>query len=477
MAWGGDRLNRKESADFLTAYLRRQYEEGGNQSFVLALNSQWGSGKTFLLENWRDALQEDKTIVIYFNAWQNDYSEDPLIGLLHELIEQLNSEQSLVKQKGLKGKIAFLKEAGMKVIRPSSEVLFEVLSHKLLGLTSEQLGQALSKESIDKLSHQLTQAAFKEHATRKGAIIKFKETISNFIKTIESNTNIKLPIFIFIDELDRCRPNYAIELLEAVKHIFEISGVHFIVALSVLQLKESIGVVYGTNFESEKYLKRFFNQEYRLNDPDLTTYTNYIFSERKIIPDSVQSKIWVPIEQFNHPMYTFESYIFSTLAKEFGLSLRDVEQVSETLKAVLLTWKGKTVHLVYLITWIMIKHVNSNNFETLKNQSTQLSVNSLDILLIPLNGDSAFRRRNPQFPRHEQEFLTDSIISIFKIYFRLAKSNLKDLAENRPRGAELDALIGNALCRDFPNTYDTTKFYPTGLEVYPDLVSRAGQFG
>ena len=85
---------------------------------------------------------------------------------------------------------------------------------------------------------------------------KFKIDMGLLLKEIGKEK--ELPLFILIDELDRCRPNYAIELLENIKHIFDIPGIVFIVATDSKQLSHSINAVYGSKFASEKYLKRFF---------------------------------------------------------------------------------------------------------------------------------------------------------------------------------------------------------------------------
>ncbi|WP_081764293.1 P-loop NTPase fold protein [Sphingobium sp. Ant17] len=66
------------------------------------------------------------------------------------------------------------------------------------------------------------------------------------------------PIFVVVDELDRCRPDYAIALLESIKHLFDVPGVVFVIALHGRQLTASIEAVYGAKFDATAYLRRFF---------------------------------------------------------------------------------------------------------------------------------------------------------------------------------------------------------------------------
>jgi len=82
-----------------------------------------------------------------------------------------------------------------------------------------------------------------------------------------------------IDELDRCKPSYSIQLLETIKHLFNVEGVYFIVATASEQLSHSINAVYGEKFESKRYLNRFFDQEYSLKSPDKEEYCNFIWSK------------------------------------------------------------------------------------------------------------------------------------------------------------------------------------------------------
>ena len=75
-----------------------------------------------------------------------------------------------------------------------------------------------------------------------------------------------------IDELDRCRPSYAIELLESAKHIFSVDGVVFALSTNRQQLEASIKGVYGDSFSATDYLERFFDISFRLPSVDRRIY-------------------------------------------------------------------------------------------------------------------------------------------------------------------------------------------------------------
>ena len=81
------------------------------------------------------------------------------------------------------------------------------------------------------------------------AIGDFKAGIERALEALAQAEAVTLPMFVFVDELDRCRPNFAIELLEGIKHLFGINGVCFVVATNMAQLSESVKAIYGVNFD------------------------------------------------------------------------------------------------------------------------------------------------------------------------------------------------------------------------------------
>ena len=78
------------------------------------------------------------------------------------------------------------------------------------------------------------------------------------------NGELDYPAFILIDELDRCRPSYAVEMLETIKHIFDIPRVVFVLATDTEQLQHAVKVIYGSEFDAYTYLSRFFNRRFSM---------------------------------------------------------------------------------------------------------------------------------------------------------------------------------------------------------------------
>ena len=76
--------------------------------------------------------------------------------------------------------------------------------------------------------------------------------------------NANRSVIVIIDELDRCRPSYAVELLETAKHFFTVDNVVFALAVNRTQLAHAVRAVYGAEFDAAGYLRRFFDIDFQL---------------------------------------------------------------------------------------------------------------------------------------------------------------------------------------------------------------------
>jgi hypothetical protein len=122
-------------------------------------------------------------------------------------------------------------------------------------------------------------------------------------------------LIIFIDELDRCRPTYAIELLERIKHLFDIKRIVFVLSTDMTQLAHSIRGVYGHEFDAKKYLQRFIDLDYSLKKPDNKAY----------IKSQLES-IHFANRTTTEAQYAQQGIIecCNLMAKRFDLKLRDI---------------------------------------------------------------------------------------------------------------------------------------------------------
>ncbi|MBS3798706.1 P-loop NTPase fold protein [Pseudoalteromonas sp. BDTF-M6] len=258
--FGNCKLNRSEYGEFLASYIT-----GEHDGFVLNLNGAWGTGKTQFLKRLYSLLCSKGHPTIYIDAWESDFSECPLSVVSSELVSQLscineNIGSDLKKVSRVLGK-------ALKGVTIASAGL---LSKAALGEASA--GTEIAKSLFSESDLGYLEQVKKGHTEQVDAIKKIRVELECLAEVIQTNYKHQLPVIVLVDELDRCRPNYAIEMLEVIKHFFTTKNFVFVIATDTEQLKHSIKAVYGTEFNSSNYLKRFFNREARLSEPDIKHY-------------------------------------------------------------------------------------------------------------------------------------------------------------------------------------------------------------
>ncbi|CAH1540621.1 NTPase KAP [Vibrio jasicida] len=283
-----DKLNRAKYAEFLTKFLSTQgfdeaREEGEQKrNYVLNLNSEWGSGKTYFLKRWANDLKEHYPVV-YVDAWEKDYSEDPLMTVVSAIIKDLKAQAGRDEEKFTAPTklIGLLKAAAPGIARGMSKrflgidpVIIMEAGERENGAIESITVPSDNGESID-LSHagsDVVKHLIREHEAKSEAISNLKKNVAQWVEAVKALKSISFPAFIFIDELDRCRPSYAVEMLETIKHIFDIPGVVFVVATDTEQLQHAVKAVYGEGFDARVYLGRFFNSRFSLKAPSLENF-------------------------------------------------------------------------------------------------------------------------------------------------------------------------------------------------------------
>lgn len=219
--------------------------------FVFCINGPWGSGKTCFVKMWKYYLESHKYKTIYFNAWENDFSEDPFLPIVNEFMES-----------NAQGKSEFKKASKnlLKILVPSA---IKLATAGAIDCT-DTVGQNI-EDTISNLANSFIDEKFKEQKSKKKDIKKFKDELKKVVNydNIQNGSGKNKFVF-FIDELDRCKPTFAINLLERIKHIFDVEGIIFVVSIDKEQLGKTLSCVYGNDFDVNGYLARFFDFEYRL---------------------------------------------------------------------------------------------------------------------------------------------------------------------------------------------------------------------
>lgn len=256
-----------------------------NGSVSVAINGRWGTGKTFfakqaklLLEaenpffesreyynvvknnlSWKKHKEEcgqeyNPALPVYYDAWLNDNATDPILSIVNEIINQL----------GLKEKIASapeFKEVVKAVALPFVE--------KYTGLDIERFMDTIGgKDLLEEISSQQI----------------IHERVNIFFENVIKERGNRLVIF--IDELDRCRPDYAVNLLERIKHYFSNENVTYVFSVNLDELQHTIKGFYGDGFSSTEYLDRFFDLTIDIPQIDVDKYFNAIcFNTNDLVAD------------------------------------------------------------------------------------------------------------------------------------------------------------------------------------------------
>ena len=251
---------------------RRSYGEAllnlvlrSNDALVISLDGRWGEGKTTFVKMWQGLLSESKIPNIYIDAFATDYVDDAFISIISPITDY--AERNIIKEHH--EKIAELrqksKKVGGKLLSWSARVGVKAAT---LGIIKDadldelkDIKGDLSKSASD-LVGDFIEERINSHAKDIELIQSFKEFLSELPSKFQNECD--KPLVVIIDELDRCKPSFAVELLEKIKHLFSVENIVFLLVMNKSQLEESIKCVYGQNVDAQTYLQKFLTIEAKL---------------------------------------------------------------------------------------------------------------------------------------------------------------------------------------------------------------------
>lgn len=352
------KLNREQYAPVLENIVRTF----GN-GFVMAIDGKWGTGKTTFVRMWGQYLIENSFKVAHLNAWENDLDEKALPVILAEFKsllekENKNSEKAYKIFDELINKGSVIAKNALPALLKSQLKRYGVDEDIIEGIQkgTEGLSDELEKD-------------LKEYVKRKKGIVEFKKKLEEFISTIKGEQ----PVVFIIDELDRCRPDYAVQILETIKHFFSIPGIVFVLSIDKVQLGHAIRGVYGSEkIDADEYLRRFIDINFSLPEPDRIIYCNYLaeyFQWSAIM--ELQSR-----DQRNGVYLDIENIlvIASTLVEHKKLTLRQIEKLFAYTTIVLSTFSKQEVFFVDAIFFLIYcKHYHEEFYNTFKDQRVDIN--------------------------------------------------------------------------------------------------------
>jgi hypothetical protein len=250
---------------------------------------------------------------VFFNAWEADGSSDPMLAFATELETKLPPMPDATSALTALGARVFRKGVG----RTAELVTLRILREEDFVGGARPL-DAGSSEGVAKARI----AAFEaEHA----AVAEFRAHLKGRAQVLAADAELRSPLVVFIDELDRCRPSFAVELLERIKHLFDVPGIVFVLGLHRAELAHSVCAVYGGGFDGEKYLDRFFDMTYALPVPNIEAFVSWLTLQ------AGWDKNHRPLDLANEDV----DQGIALLASDLDFSLRDVEQAVAELDVLL----------------------------------------------------------------------------------------------------------------------------------------------
>ncbi len=286
-----DLLGRGEFAKKLANYLVRS-EHG-----VYALDAEWGSGKTFFtgkiflnelskvhckiykINNYLNILPQDiikgnnnESNIVYFNAFKHDFSSEPFTAIAYELIKKFDSTPKNIKVQ-LKKELDNLKRNAGKLIKYTSKSLLREGSGALSQLVTGGLLNFNLFKVAENALNEYDQDKIKTEEEQLQDWYNNSNQLHSVVENIKKSLNILIKhtteqkIYFIIDDLDRCRPDFAIELLEKIKHIFEVEGIVYLLTTDLGNLGKSLKNVYG-DIDDKEYFRKFINMTFKFPASD-----------------------------------------------------------------------------------------------------------------------------------------------------------------------------------------------------------------
>ncbi len=234
-----------------------------DESLSVSIHAGWGYGKSFFLNQLAEKLESDGHMVVRFNAWETDLSNDAFISFSDSLFNQLGIF--------LKDSSVFFEKANLAMIAFGS-VLFDKFSSGLpiVGTLKQMIigTREMYKELVENGGSFFVQGVGKSGLE----LVKEKvsESLDEFFCKLDEKYSDK-SLVILVDELDRCRPDYAVQVLERVKHLFKDSRLSLVFAINKSELEKSVRQAYG-DIDTSVYFEKFFTFSFRLPQIDVSSF-------------------------------------------------------------------------------------------------------------------------------------------------------------------------------------------------------------
>lgn len=258
------------------------------KAVTMSLKGEWGAGKTTVIDflnsevdkiniNYKDNKAVTKYIVVNYNAWENNYYEEPLIPIMFSIINSLKEDYMKINKSLLKDQVERVKCVADSMFTPIIENIVKVGTSGIIDI--DQIKKRVEKK-VKKIINKYPENNIIFEEYKKASSL--KEVFNVFIKTLVSE-NIKL--IIIIDEADRCLPEYTIKILERLHHIINNKNIIMIVSIDDDILSNTAKkIIYSEKIENmdlkiDKYLNKYFDINIDLPQGNMRILSQYYKNE------------------------------------------------------------------------------------------------------------------------------------------------------------------------------------------------------
>ena len=416
----------------------------------MVIDGGWGTGKTEFCQKLIRLMQQQHPDYqpVYIDAFRSDHSGEPLLALFAEIIKACTpedtGEQPSEQRKEMTKKVAkaagfvmktVAKAAVGHVLKQNMEDLAEGMSQiindkqeaKNAAATVAGAATTLASHSIDATIDATVEALLKEQIEAEKNLETLKACLKGFAE--------EKPIILFIDELDRCRPDYAVDMLEVIKHVFDVENVKVVLVTNTKQLRAAINHRYGVEVDAQKYLDKFLKYSFALPDQVVARFEK----ERALVAveyfkQLIRKSRWAnelkDLIDERSPTINF----ISNMIERNNISLRETErlvrflEIYHSLKGIDgVPWQHKLLRItgVFIFCFYpsLLDDINRNctnaehfvkffNIQTSPGMPIERAFNSVETIamLLILNSDIKDKRfEYPEFPYESswQKYIND----------------------------------------------------------------------
>ena len=310
-----DEFKRKSIAEKVISVLQADIDIS-----PMVIDGSWGTGKTEFCHKLINLMHgSDTHHLIYIDAFKADHADEPLMTVLAEVIKVLPDDDS---------KQGFMKKA-LPAVRYGLKTIAKAGVSHLLRQDAADVADDFDKQiqgAADKAIDATVESVLKDHVKADKNLKALQTALAEIAAT--------KPIILFVDELDRCRPNFAVDMLEIIKHTFDVEGVSFVLITNTQQLKASVNHCYGDAVDAQRYLDKFIKFRFELSSLSDRHLNSPILAARKHFFTLAQEKKCLPDDCLKNVVF---GKAIEHLIQYHSLSLREVEtlilhiQIAQTL--------------------------------------------------------------------------------------------------------------------------------------------------